>query len=309
MVLSRSSSTIRLGLGAWVLGSAVAALTETPASASPELGVEAAALPFPGPRQFVAGLDLDCFQTPGPSLNVALAVSHLNPVLIGLGLPSHQVLLRELQQTCVAVEKNSFPPQPAAAPFIKHVAFGCYRVDASPLVVAPLLRLQHMNPVLAGFPVHQLFMLRPEQLCVPVSLNGAPIPQEVQRLVEFLDLECYSTDPLGTHPLFSLTLRQLHPELVGMAAHPLTLVPQQRQLCVPVVKNNQVLPPDVSAIARWVDLEKFTASPMGVVAPFIVTLRHLNPLLVDHPPVQVTLQRVQGLMVPVTKNGSTPPPP
>lgn len=302
MVLSRSSRT-RIVLGAIALGSSLAST----AVASPAPEVELAALPFPGPNQFVSGLDLDCFTTPGPPLNIPLTLSHLNPVLIALGLPVHQVFVRELQQTCVAVSKNNFPPQAAAAPFIRHVAFGCYRVDATPLISGPSLRLKHLNPVLAGLPQHDLIMLRPEQVCLPMSLNGAPIPADVLRLVQFIDLECYSTDPFGIHPSFSLTLRQLNPELVGMAAHPLPLVSGPRQMCVPVAKNNQIPPADVHAIARWVDLEKFAASPTVPVAPFFVTLRHLNPLLLGLPPVGVTLQRAVALMVPVSKNGATPP--
>jgi hypothetical protein len=92
------------------------------------------------------------------------------------------------------------------------------------------------------------------------------------------------------------------------AAAPLPLPGPPRQICVPVVKNNSVPPPDVLAIARWVDLEKFTASPATVIAPFSVMLHHLNPLLVGLPAVPVTLQRASALMVPVAKNGALPPP-
>jgi hypothetical protein len=305
MVLSGRLSVIRITLGALVLGAGLAGLTASTAVASPESTIESAILPLPGPNQFVSGLDLDCFTTPGPRLDMPINLRHLNPVLIGLRLPPHQVIVRELQQTCVPVEKNGRPPHPAAAPFIRQVAFGCYRVEASPQPAA--LRLQHMNPVLAGLPGHDVVLIRPEQLCVPMSLNGAPIPPEVLRLVQFIDIECYSTDPIGVHPSFILSLRQLHPELVGMAPHPLSLVSHPRQMCVPVVKNNQPIPFDVLAIAQWVDLEKFTASPNGSIPPFFVTLHHLNPLLVARPPFRVTLQQVAGLLVPVAKNGAAPP--
>jgi hypothetical protein len=306
MMLSRRLARRRFGLGAVVLGAGLVAASSMVAAA-PEQDPVAAVLP--GPNQFVTGLDLECYTTPGPPLNVPITLSHLNPVLIGLGMPPHQVFVRELQQTCVPVSKNGVMPQPAAFPFIRQVALACYRVDSPPTTVLPTLRLRHLNPVLAGLPVHDDVLVRPQQLCVPVSVNGAPIPAEVLQLVRFIDLECYSTDPIGTHPSFNLSLRQLHPELVGFAPHPLSLVPFPRQMCVPVAKNGMTPPPAILQIARWVDLERFTASPQTLVPAFNVVLRHLNPLLVGFPPVMVTLQRADSLMVPVGKNGTVPPPP
>ena len=96
-------------------------------AASPEQESALAVLPLPGPNPFVTGLDLECFTTRGPQLNVPLTLSHLNPVLIGLGLSPHQVIVRELQQTCVAVEKKGVSPQAAALPLISQVALACYR--------------------------------------------------------------------------------------------------------------------------------------------------------------------------------------
>jgi hypothetical protein len=305
MVWSRRLSHRRFGLGAVVLGVGLAASSMV--AAAPEQDPVAAVLPLPGPNQFVTGLDLECFTTPGPQLNVPITLSHLNPVLIALGLAPHQVFVRELQQTCVAVEKNGVRPQAAAFPFIRQVAFACYRVELPPPMMGPTLRLRHLNPVLANLPVHDDVLIRPEQLCVPVNVNGAPLLPEVRQLVQFIDLECYSTEPIGTHPSFNLMLRQLNPELVGMAPHLLPLVARPRQMCVPVSKNGMTPPPSILAIARWVDLEKFTASPPTMIPPFNVVLRHLNPLLVTRPPVQVTLRRADSLMVPVSKNGTVPP--
>jgi hypothetical protein len=222
MVWSRRLSHRRFGLGAVVLGVGLAASSMV--AAAPEQDPVAAVLPLPGPNQFVTGLDLECFTTPGPQLNVPITLSHLNPVLIALGLAPHQVFVRELQQTCVAVEKNGVRPQAAAFPFIRQVAFACYRVELPPPMMGPTLRLRHLNPVLANLPVHDDVLIRPEQLCVPVNVNGAPLLPEVRQLVQFIDLECYSTEPIGTHPSFNLMLRQLNPELVGMAPHLLPLV-------------------------------------------------------------------------------------
>lgn len=62
-------------------------------------------------------------------------------------------------------------------------------------------------------------------------------------------------------------------------------------------------------IVRWIDLEKFAASP-GVLIPSVpLRLHHLNPLFASVPPIPVTLERGSALMVPVAKNGVAPPPP
>jgi hypothetical protein len=289
-------------MGAVVLSAAGAA------AAGPS-GPDLTAAALPGPNQFVSGLDLECFDTQGPALNVGLTLSHLNPVLQQLGLPRHDVVLRELVQTCVPVIKNGVAPQPAALPFIQHVDLACYRIDAAPLPTPVTLSLGHLNPVLANFPTHRVTLTAPVQLCLPVGKNGVAPPPEVLRLVQFIDLECYKVDP-DPHPTFTLGLRQLNPQLVNpIPGHSMTLVTNPRQLCVPVMKNQQVIPTDVLAIVRWVDLEKFAASPVVTLPAVGVSLNHQNPLFVQQPKVPVVLQQASALMVPVSKNGVVPPPP
>jgi hypothetical protein len=306
-------SNLRIAFMGIAVTSGVVMITTGVASAQEADGVQdddidheaAAALALPGPNQFVSALDLECFDTPGPALNIAIGLRHLNPVLIGLGFPAHQVIIRELQQTCVPVLKNGVVPPPAVLPFVQHVDLACYRVD-SPPVTPKTLALKHLNPVLAGFPVHGMTIVQPAQLCVPVAKNGVLPPPEVLRLVQYIDLECYRGDP-GVHPIFGVNLRQLNPQLGGILPHNMTLIPQQRQLCVPVQKNVQPIPNDVLNIVRWVDLEKFVASPPVIIAPVPVTLSHLNPLFTTLPRVPVILERGTALMVPVSKNGATPP--
>ena len=300
-------SRTRIVLGTVTVGSAVAAVVAATAAASPPEDELAAALTLPGPNSFVSGLDLECFDTPGPPLGVGLVLSQLNPVLQQLGVPPHDVAVRELVQTCVPVMKNGVPPPPAALPFIQHVDLACYRVDAAPLGSAVPLTLKHLNPVLANLPAHAVLLPQPNQLCVPVGKNGVVPPPEVLRLAQFIDLECYNVDT-GGYPTFGVSLRQLNPQLANIPVHPLTLVPQPRQLCVPVQKNQQPIPPDVLAIVRWIDLEKFAASPIAL-PPVNVVLNHLNPLFTTLPRVPVVLQRASALMVPVSKNGVVPPPP
>jgi hypothetical protein len=308
MVSSRALSYSRIALVAVVLGGGLAAVVATRAAASSqsEVAPAVAALALPGPNQFVSGLDLECFNTQGPPLNLGVTLSHLNRVLLGLGVPAHNVVIRELQQTCVPVQKNGVSPAPAALPFIQHVDLACYRIDAAPLPTPITLTLKHLNPVLGGFAAHNVVLTQAVQLCVPVSKNGVVPPPEVLRLVELIDLECFKVDPV-THPTFTLNLKQFNPQLQNIPPHNMTLVSSPRQLCVPVRKNNQQIPPDILNIVQWVDLEKFAAQPPVNLPAVNVVLKHLNPLFTTLPSVPVVLQQASSLMVPVTKNGQGPP--
>lgn len=268
---------------------------------------EAHAQALPTPRQLVSGLDLECYRTPGPALDIELTLSHLNPVLREIGLPAHQVRIKELVQTCVPVRKNNTFPAPAAFPFIRHIDFACYRLEAQPFPAPVPINLTHLNPVLANLPQHLVWLERPAQLCVPVAKNGILPPPEVLALVQFIDLECYQTDPLP-HPQFAVGLTQLNPQLQqAIPPHPMTLVSEPRQLCVPVRKNAQFIPPAFLNIIQWIDLEKFAADPQVEIAPVSVALQHLNPLFAHLPQFQVILEHAVALMVPVAKNGAIPP--
>jgi hypothetical protein len=170
------------------------------------------------------------------------------------------------------------------------------------------LSLKHLNPVFANLPQHYVSLIGPAQLCVPVGKNGVAPPPDVIDLVRYIDLECYRADPITTHPTFSVMLQQLNPQLTGIPGHVMTLGPTNRQLCVPVRKNSQVIPAASLDIIKWIDLEKFQASPAVSIAPKYVVLDHLNPLFATLSRVPVTLQTANALMAPVSKNGQTPPP-
>ena len=303
-------ATIAIGGGLVGAGSiAIAQPADDPAAQDNAAAQpEAAAVALPGPNQFVSGLDLECFDTPGPALNLQLQLTQLNPVLLQLGLTPHVVVVGALVQTCVPVQKNGVPPQPAALPFIQQTDLACYKVQAQPLVNPIQVTLKHLNPVLANLPSHIDKLVQPVQLCLPVAKNGVVPTPDILKLVQFIDLECYATSA-DNHPTFTLNLKQLNPQLANIPPHNLTLVGQPRQLCVPVQKNSQVIPADVLAIVRWLDLEKFPASPVTAVPPNNVVLSHLNPMLTTLPRVQVVLQTANALMVPVSKNGAVPPPP
>lgn len=293
----------------WIVGGALlaaaAALVTVPGGA-PLAQPQVQALPTP--KDFVTGLDLECFATPGPALNFQLSLTHLNPVLVAAGLPTHGAVIRDLVETCVPVMKNGVSPSSTALPFIRHVDFACYKLDAAALATPFLLNLRHLNPVLSAQPAHNVRMTQPDELCLPVMKNGVQPPSEVANLVRFLDLECWNITPDTAIPAFNLNLRQLNPQLTGIAAHAMNLEPSlPRKLCVPVRKNAQAIPADVLNILRWVDLERFTARPPVIINPVAVVLNHLNPLFTTRPPVTVVLETAQALMVPVAKNNQTPP--
>jgi hypothetical protein len=151
-------------------------------------------------------------------------------------------------------------------------------------------------------------LLQPEQLCLPVSKNNIMPPAAILPLVRFLDLECYRVQP-GTHPGFAVSLQQLNPQLAAIPSHGMNLIPTPRQVCVPVRKNQQAIPIALLNVIRWVDLEKFTASPVVILHPVTVVLHHLNPLFATFPAINVVLEQAAALMVPVAKNGMFPPPP
>lgn len=260
---------------------------------------------LPTPKSFVSNLDLECFATPGPALNRVLSLTHLNPVL--QGLPQHRVILRELTQTCVPVRKNNAQLPFIAQQFVRHVDLACYRVDAAPLQNPAILTLRHLNPVLSHLPPHVVRLLQPQQVCLPVGKNNQPIPAAVRSVVRYLDLECYRAQPLTYHPNFGVTVRQLNPQLTNIFAHGLPLTGTPRQMCVPVRKNQQIIPAPALKLVRWVDLEMFAVSPIVSILPRQILLNHQNPLFVNYPPVPVVLQRARALMVPVSKNGATPP--
>ena len=263
---------------------------------------------LPTPMGFVSHLDLECYRTPGQALNRQLMLSHLNPVLRDEHhLQPHLVKIKELAQTCVPVRKNDQKLPLNAKQFIEQVDFACYRLEADPIPEVDI-NLTHLNDVLADdlkLPQHSVFLQRPAQLCLPVAKNGKIPKEEILKLVQYIDLECYDTRPIEPQT-FSVTLTQLNPQLTGILPHTMNLASEPRQLCVPVRKGNQQIPNDVLGIVQWIDLEKFAANPPVQILPVSVQLNHLNPLFTDVQAITVILQQAVALMVPVAKDGHMP---
>ena len=263
---------------------------------------------LPTPLRFVSQLDLKCYRTPSTvSMNQPLTLTHLNPVLQQLGLPPENVLVRELEETCVPVAKNNVIPDPSVLPFARFVDLACYRIEAPPVSTAVTLALTHLNPVLKqlGVPVETVTFTNAQQLCVPVAKNGVVPPADVLRVVQHIDLKCYDVQPQYSLNR-TLNIRHLNPILAGLPQEN-NWVGARARLCVPVAKNNQPIPPDVLNIIRWLDLEKFQVQAPPLPSPVPLSLSQLNPLLANWPKTQVSLFQANSLLVPVAKNNQIPP--
>lgn len=237
----------------------------------------AAAAPA-GPQPELAGPDLECFDTPGASLSLALRLSDLDPALGPLGLTDHVAVVRELVQTCVAVNRRGMPGPEAAVP---PVDLACYRLDAAPLPAPVPLAIAHARPVLALLPGDDAALTRPAALCLPVVRDGVALAPDVRRLVQAIALECYAAESA-----------------------------ERRPLCLPVAKNSERIPRDVRGVLQRIGGEQLAASRPAApsAGPGLpVVLHHVNPLLATLPAVAVVLQRATGLMVPVARRAPVAP--
>jgi hypothetical protein len=156
------------------------------------------------PRRFVDFLDTRCYTIPNqPSLNVALRLDHLNPVLQNAGLPFEQVTLGAPQKLCVPVTKNGQTAPSDTLPFITYVDWKCYAISG-PSVNFPL-QLTQLNPVIASLfgPTVAVTLLAPQQLCVPVIKNSSNPPSNVQQLVQWTS-SATASRPHSTPPRTSL---------------------------------------------------------------------------------------------------------
>ncbi|WP_410604171.1 hypothetical protein [Amycolatopsis sp. lyj-90] len=270
-------------------------------------GAATAAPAAPPPLPFVSQLDLSCYRTEGykpPPITVT--TRHLNPVLAGL--PTETTRLGERQQLCVPVAKNGVVPPRGILDYVRWVDLSCYRIEGGAANFP--LTLSHLNPVVQklGIQDAQVTMLSPEQLCVPVAKNGVLPPPEILSFVRHIDLKCYALRVLGIPgQAFPLALGHLNPVLADRPKVDVK-VGNTRQLCVPVAKRGDEIPPVVLNTVQWLDLAKsdVTTSP-SVVGPLTLKLTHLNPVLASLPSEQVTITEPVQLGLPVAKNGKIPP--
>ncbi len=286
------------GVARLVVAGVVGATGVTMASGAAE------AQALPSPFSYVSNLDLECFKTNSQTPNVGVQLKHLNPVL--QNLPVHKVVMGAREQLCVPVTKNNVIPPSPALDYIRFTDLSCYKITAAPVNFP--VTLKHLNPVLQqmGLPPENVTMTQAQQLCVPVAKNNVVLPPAVKRVVQYIDLECFGITPQVPINV-PLSIGQLNPVLQPVIPGGNVTVTSNRQLCVPVAKNNQQIPADVLALVKWIDLKKYDVVTAPLPNPVTLQLHHLNPLFTTLPVETATLTAAVQLGVPVSKNGVVPP--
>ena len=261
----------------------------------------------PSPYELASQMDFECRPAQGAPPAPQVLIRQLNPVLQNR-LPNQMADLGPLEQVCVPVAKNAQIPGPRALPIIAMSDLACYRAAAAPVDVD--VTLSHLNPVLAGLPEEDVHLINLQQVCVPVSKNDSQLPPAIKQIVSHLDFACYELLEATPSADRTLLLSHLNPVIQAMQL-PNRVVEMKRakQLCVPVAKNNEQVPPAVLDIVKWVDFLKYRIDVVaGAVPPLPLWLTHLNPLFagLQRFPVVLTNQDLR-LMVPVAKDGHIPP--
>ncbi len=187
---------------------------------------------------FIRYIDLACYKISGTTVTTGLVLSHLNPLF--QSLPRTQISLNTPQQLCVPVIKNNAVPPAEVLSLVRHIDLKCYGITPN----NPLnqqLSLRQLNPVLSPtIPTHGAQVLTARQLCVPVQKAGDIIPDEVLKIVRWIDLEKFDLVTPAL-PTVSLTLRHINPVLAGLPAERAVLSGAS-QLALPVAKNGNFPP-------------------------------------------------------------------
>jgi hypothetical protein len=144
-------------------------------------------------------------------------------------------------------------------------------------------------------------------MMVPAAAMGQPLPP-VRSFVENLDVRCYR---IPNQPPINVPLRldHLNPVFVAKGLpYEDVVLREPQQLCVPVQKNAQIVPPDVLPFIEFVDWKCY-----GIYGPSLdlpLRLDHLNREIVRMigPVEQVIVREPQQLCVPVAKDQKIPPP-
>ncbi len=188
---------------------------------------------------FIRFVDLSCYRVTGPSINLSLALRHLNPVL--QNVPGIQVLLNAPQHLCVPVAKNGVIPAPDVLRLISHIDLLCYAHTPNPAMGVGL-SLTQLNPVLTNqIPPADVRVANARQLCVPVQKSGDDIPSDVRSIVQWVDLEKFDI-VAPTIPTVGLNLTHLNPVLARVLPAEDARLTGALQLAVPVSKNGLIPP-------------------------------------------------------------------
>lgn len=191
---------------------------------------------------YIQFVDWQCYRIGGPSLDIVLQLDHLNPVISQLLGPSDTVIVREPQQLCVPVYKDTVAPPPAIEELVSQLDLECYRVESTLNTDNKKVLLTHLNPLFSALPSESVSFVHtpnPQRLCVPVMKNQQSPPPSVLPIVKYSDVLCYRI--LGQPLNQSVTLTHLNPVLQGLPPTNV-FVSDTDTLCVPVAKNSDFPP-------------------------------------------------------------------
>jgi hypothetical protein len=169
----------------------------------------------------------------------------------------------------------------------------------------PLKKEMHMNKLVRQATFGALLGLA--LLALPADLAAQPLPTP-KDFVNFLDLRCYripNQPPLNV----PLQLDHLNPVLRELGAPTEHVWLQEPEdLCVPVRKNDQVIPSSVLPFLRFADLKcyRITGPPLNLP----LHIDQLNPEIAAlfGPSDEIIVREPEQLCVPVAKNNQFPPP-
>ncbi len=187
------------------------------------------------PLRYLSYTDLACYRAQSQQqINVPLNLTHLNPVLRDMGIGDAQVVTGSLEQLCTPVEKRGAEVPNAVKRLVRHVDVACYRIQAPPEDIS--LRLDHQNPLLRTYPQHKVRATEARQLCLPVAKDNAYPPDEILKIVQWVDLEKFAIETSSGATPLNLVLTHLNPRFQN--AQPfVTYLPRPTSLMVPVAKN------------------------------------------------------------------------
>jgi hypothetical protein len=184
---------------------------------------------------FIRFTDLSCYRIGGPNIDFEVKLHHLNPVFAEL--PDRQVTLGAPDQLCLPVIKNDEKPTDEVLRFVQYVDLACFR-ETPQVPLDTSVKLTQLNRALSELPTTEVRVNENRQLCVPVRKNAQKIPDDVLKVLQYIDLEKFDiTAP--TMPQINLRLRNINPLLTGLPVEEATLLARQ-QLAVPVAKNGNI---------------------------------------------------------------------
>jgi hypothetical protein len=202
-----------------------------------------------------------------------------------------------------ATVRAQAPPTPLD--FVSFLDERCYQISG-PAPGVPLL-LTHLNPVFQDLPNQNVVLGSPGQVCVPVQKDELVPPADVLPYLQYVDWACFEV--VGPPLNVDVRIDHLNPVIAKLLGpSDLVTVQYPEQLCVPVAKNDAVLPPDVQNLVQYLDVECFHVTAAKPVGGQTLRLTHLNPLLTTLPPEIVTFNgpTATQLCTPVVKNNQYP---